>query len=359
MKQSTFGYILLVLFASCKAIVLPTGTFSETNLPAEPDYSKPANWAALPTIEDFADLTPDTTFMQDLQSISEADVFFLHPTTYVGDKGEDQWNASCDDEVCNEKTEEGAIRYQASIFNGAGRVYAPRYRQAHLQIFYHEELKDRGADKAYRLAYQDIKAAFEYYLKNYNMGRPIIIASHSQGSGHGKTLLKDFFDGKPLQKQLVAAYLVGWPIEENFFKNIKGCKSAKEIGCFCSWRTFKKGYKPEKFWEPNNNIVVTNPLNWVTDESLAPKSLNKGAVFYNFNKIYKQAIQAQVYDGILWTNKPKFPGSFFLTKKNYHIADYNFFYVNVRENAQLRVASYLKEEGTEKESLKSIDSLNN
>ena len=113
MKQSTFGYILLVLFASCKAVVLPTGTFSETNLPAETDYSKPANWAALPTIEDFADLTPDTTFMQDLQSISEADVFFLHPTTYVGDKGEDQWNASCDDEVCNEKTEEGAIRYQA------------------------------------------------------------------------------------------------------------------------------------------------------------------------------------------------------------------------------------------------------
>jgi hypothetical protein len=45
-----------------------------------------------------------------------------------------------------------------------------------------------------------VKTAFLYYLQHYNNGRPIIIASHSQGATHGKRLLKEFFDGKELQK---------------------------------------------------------------------------------------------------------------------------------------------------------------
>ena len=54
---------------------------------------------------------------------------------------------------------------------------------------------------------EDVKAAFQYYLEHYNNGRPIIIASHSQGTTHAKRLLKEFFDGTALQHQLVAAYL--------------------------------------------------------------------------------------------------------------------------------------------------------
>jgi len=59
--------------------------------------------------------------------------------------------------------------------------------------------------KNLELAYQDVKTAFEYYLKNWNQDRPIIIASHSQGSVHAQRLLKEFFEDKPLAKQLVAA----------------------------------------------------------------------------------------------------------------------------------------------------------
>ena len=73
------------------------------------------------------------------------------------------------------------------------------------------------AINAFATAYADIKAAFEYYLKNYNHGRPIIIASHSQGSTHALHLLKDYFENKPLQKQLVAAYIVGMTIPTEFF----------------------------------------------------------------------------------------------------------------------------------------------
>lgn len=31
------------------------------------------------------------------------------------------------------------------------------------------------------LAYEDIKCAFEYYMENYNDGRPIVVAGFSQG----------------------------------------------------------------------------------------------------------------------------------------------------------------------------------
>lgn len=338
MKQLLLGLITFGLLQSCS--VKPSGVFLETSLPTAPDYSKSENWAALPDRIDMADRTPDSTF-QDNQSSAHADVFFLHPTTYTGStKGHDQWNGPIDNKDLNFKTDQSTILYQASIFNGSGRVYAPRYRQAHLHTFYTKQNK-KDAEKAYKLAYQDLRQAFHYYLENYNKGRPIIIASHSQGTGHAKTLLKEFFDGKDLQNQLIAAYLVGWPVENDFFENIPACEDETQTGCFCTWRTFKSGYKPKAFWDPSGSVVVTNPLTWKTDDTFASKELNEGAIFYNFNKLYPQSVEAQVFKGILWSNKPKFPGSVFLTKRNYHIADYNFYYANVRKNAKQRVDAYL------------------
>ena len=65
---------------------------------------------------------------------------------------------------------------------------------------------------------------------NTGRRRPIIIASHSQGTTHAARLLKEFFDGKDLQYDLVAAYLVGMPVPKDYFKNIKVCETPTEIG---------------------------------------------------------------------------------------------------------------------------------
>jgi hypothetical protein len=86
---------------------------------------------------------------------------------------------------------------------------------------------------------------------------------------------------------------------------------------------------------------VVNPLTWTMDDELAPASLNKGAVLRNFNKVLPGLVHAQVHGNILWVNKPKFFGSIFLKTKNYHIADYNLFYENIRENAGTRIKSFL------------------
>ena len=61
----------------------------------------------------------------------------------------------------------------------------------------------------------------------------------------------------------------------------------------------------------------------------------------DFKKVYPGLVETCVHEDLLWVNKPKFPGSFLLTTKNYHIADYNFFYADIRHNAQVRVNAFL------------------
>jgi len=250
------------------------------------------------------------------------------------------WNASVSDEKLNLRTDKTAIKYQASIFNGVGKVYAPRYRQAHLESFYTKKHKD-DARKALDLAYEDVATAFEYYMEHYNNGRPIIIAAHSQGSWHGMLLLKQYFDGKPLADKLVAAYLVGMAIDPKVFKELKPCEDSVQTECICSWRTVKDGYYPKRWYVPNSGIIVTNPLTWTTTHEHATRDLNKGAVLKKFYKgPIPDFVDARVDDGFVMVTKLKIPGLPIIPFRNYHIADYNFYYVNVRENAQQRVEAY-------------------
>jgi len=335
-----FGFYLLSIsfFISCN--VHPKNEYLPTRIPNAPDYSQEVNWAALPDRKDLADSLP-SILMKDIQLNAEVDVFFIHPTTYTNKKGYDNWNGPVDDPKLNDRTDESTILYQASIFNGVGKVYAPRYRQAHIYSYFTKR-DTVAASQAFELAYADVRRAFQYYLEHYNEGRPILLATHSQGTTHGIRLVKEFFDGQPLQKQLVAAYLVGIPVFRNDFQQISPCQIQEETGCFCSWRTFKRFHEPRKYVPLGSGIAVTNPLSWTTGTELIPKSENRGAVLSNFERVFPNLANAQINNGILWADKPKFPWSFLITRRNYHIGDFNFYYMNVRENAQLRVKNYLE-----------------
>lgn len=302
-----------------------------------PDYSDLDYWAASPFKYDPSDNVPKG--LKDHSKDSLADVFFIYPTSYTDRKMPDGWNANINDAAINEKTDDRSILYQASVFNKYCRVFATRYRQANLYAFYTTD-KD-SAEAALDLAYQDVKNAFEYYLKNYNDGRPIIIASHSQGTWHAGKLLKEFFEGKPLQNQLVCAYIIGLPVFSNYFSQLKPCKDSTATGCFVSWRTFEEGYVAPYIEKETLKAYVINPLTWTMDTTLAPAYLNKGAVLRNFDKVIPGLVHAQIHRNVLWVNKPKFFGSIFLKTKNFHIADYNLFYENIRENVGTRIRSFL------------------
>jgi len=303
----------------------------------KPDYGDLNYWAAHPFKKDPSDETPANLKNESKDSL--ADVFFIYPTTYT-DKGLPMgWNADIDDEELNKKTDNSTILYQASVFNKYCRVFAPRYRQANLEAFFTSD-KQKG-EAAFDTAYEDVKTAFAYYLDNYNHGRPIIIASHSQGTRHAEKLLKEFFEGKPLQQQLVCAYIIGLPVFTNYFSQIKPCGDSASTGCFISWRTFEEGYVSPFIAQEKLKAYVINPLTWTMDTVMASSALNKGGVLRNFNKVIPGLVHAQIHENILWVNKPRFFGSIFLTMKNYHIADYNLFYTNIRENTGTRIKAFL------------------
>ena len=305
---------------------------------SKPDYANLNAWAAHPFKNDPSDQVP-APFRNEAKD-SLADVFFIHPTTYTSNKLLMGWNADIDNEELNKKTDNSTILFQASVFNKHCRVFAPRYRQANLKAFFTTDTQQATA--SFDSAYEDVKSAFIFYLNNYNHGRPVIIAAHSQGTRHAQRLLKEFFDGKPPQKQLICAYLIGLPVFDGYFSQLGPCEDSTATGCIIGWRTFEENYIAAFVEKEKEKAIIVNPLTWTRDTIRAPAELNRGAVLRNFNKVIPGLVHAQIHGNILWVNKPRFFGSIFLTIKNYHIADYNLFYANIRENVGTRIQSFLK-----------------
>jgi hypothetical protein len=93
---------------------------------------------------------------------------------------------------------------------------------------------------------------------------------------------------------------------------------------------------------PVTDLASVNPLTWSTDENFASKEKNIGGVSYGF-KYVKEFADAQNHQGILWTNTPYVPGRSFVKLKNWHKADINLYYQNIRENAVQRVQTFLSQ----------------
>jgi membrane carboxypeptidase/penicillin-binding protein PbpC len=152
-----------------------------------PDYRSEAVWAALPGRADAADFLPRSapdTLLESNDSLG-IDVYFVHPTLYERGRS---WNAPLDQRRLNRRVDELPIRLQASAFAAGTRLYAPRYRQAHLGVF---TWKDAESDRALDTAYADVRAAFVHYLTAWNAGRPFVLAGRGTGG------LSWFIDGTP------------------------------------------------------------------------------------------------------------------------------------------------------------------
>ncbi len=319
-----------VFFLSCSS-VYKTSVFDEKTAPQPPDYSNQNSWAVLPNHFPAA----LTNIVGEYQERA-ADVFYVYPTLFSNKKDE-RWNADIYKEEIREEVISKAVAFQASAWTKAANLYVPFYRQAHYRIFV-DPYAQKGIG-AGELAYSDVKKAFQYYLDHYNQGKPIIIASHSQGSLHAKRLLQDFFDEKPLQSKLIAAYLVGVKITPDMFATIKPLNSPKAIGGFVSWNTYKKNHLPDRYEYWYKGAVVSNPITW-NDSEWGEEAQHLG-VLYSDNKVYPQSITLQRIDGMLWATVPRVPKRFFLSfVKNYHFADINLFWGNIQQNAMDRTQQW-------------------
>ncbi|NWG45643.1 MAG: DUF3089 domain-containing protein [Alphaproteobacteria bacterium] len=338
----------------------PGTPVAETTLPPAPDYADPRAWAALPFRVDAADVAP-----QGLAPLPDdaapADVFYIHPTTYFGNAN---WNQPLDHAATNAMTDLGPVRHQASVFSGCCRVYAPRYRQATFYAFY-----EQGAAEieAIERAYPDVRAAFEHYLSRWNQGRPFLIAAHSQGARYALWLLEDYVQGTELEERFVAAYVVGYAVPDDYFERqlprFSACERPDQLRCVAGWSTYGRGGETRYIrtrirhrfgdaYESNEgkSLSCVNPLTWDSRVPAAGAGANLGGWIYPASAAAPPAsvpdlVGAACEDGALILDRTP-PSSFrrvLLPGRNYHNYDYQLFYLNIRENAALRVRAHAEE----------------
>jgi hypothetical protein len=66
---------------------------------------------------------------------------------------------------------------------------------------------------------------------------------------------------------------------------------------------------------------------------------SKGTLLLDFSKRYEKACRTQIHNNVLWVeNHLPIVGSM----NNLHIADYNLFWFDIRDNVAQRVKEYLK-----------------
>ncbi|WP_112381040.1 DUF3089 domain-containing protein [Sphingomonas carotinifaciens] len=285
-----------------------------------------------------------------------AAIFFIHPTSYISKAS---WNAPLDDAETNERTAL-FLRGQASAFNAAGDVWAPRYRQATFGAFL---TSVADAERALALAYGDIDAAFDSFVDTIGPDRPIILAGHSQGALHLTRLLRDRVAGNPaLARRIVAAYVVGWPVSVTTDlprMGLPACGTADQTGCILSWQTFAEPADPSLILDvydqtqgfngaPRRDtpMLCTNPLTG-TPNVQAPATANLGTLYPSPDlktaDLLPNRVAARCGDrGFLLIGDGPNVGPYVLPGNNYHVYDYSLFWANVRADANRRLAAFAR-----------------
>ncbi len=262
--------------------ITPGIGFQAAPRPPTPDYGITRAWAALPGRLDGSDLAPGNAAGGLAEVWRRVDVFFVHATTFASSEG---WNGPMDG-AAGLMVDTQALPQAASAFAAAGRVYAPRYRQATLHAF---RSGSEDARRAQSFAYQDVRRAFRHYMRFRNRGRPFILVGHGQGALHTLGLLQDDILGSTIQERLIAAYLVGHPVPLDLFtgplRGMAPCRDPNDTGCLAAWTLAGETPDYALVWQNQRlapvgerAVLCTNPLTWFTDEGAASRMTNAGAL---------------------------------------------------------------------------------
>ena len=326
----------------------PQGHFEAPPAASSPDYSKSENWIAREDlVNNVSHWSPSNDVRVEPITV-DTRVFFIHPTTYLR---RDRWNAPLHPDAETESRTRLFVQSQASAFDQNAVVWAPRYRQAAYGAFL---LKSGDAQKALDLAYRDVSAAFDEFLRQ-NPSGPIILAGHSQGSLHLSRLLHD--RRQQLKRRLVAAYVVGWPLSTRAdlpAMELQPCTRADQVGCVLSWQSFGQPANARLImdaWEgtkgpvgvkhEREDMLCVNPLTGTKDGSASSES-NPGtlapSVGMTSASIEPGKVGASCDKGLLIVDGEIPPlGPYVLPGNNYHVYDYALFWGAIRADAERRI----------------------
>ncbi|MGE4063560.1 MAG: DUF3089 domain-containing protein [Rhodospirillaceae bacterium] len=257
--------ILLLGVASARAQV-PDGSLPSVPavqpalLPDAPtDYSRADHWLCRP---DKADnpcrialdavvLGDDGTDLEHtpLPASAPVDCFYVYPTV----SGQSGYFS----DLAIEEVHRDIAAGQAARFSTLCNVYAPVYRQLTLAGL---SWSSRNGFLRDDRNWRDVRAAFAHYLAHDNKGRGVVFVGHSQGARMITALIKEFVEGKPLQKQLVLAVLAGngddmfgaggsmtvaprGRTRGGTFESLPMCRLPGEAGCIIAWSSYAANYE--------------------------------------------------------------------------------------------------------------------
>ena len=348
------------------ASITPKQSFSKLASPRSPDYGEQKSWAAFPGKESVALLEPK---MESQNKLKKIDCFFIHPTGFFLK----EWNFDMNIDSATSQRTDLMLATQATVFNKECNIYAPEYRQATFAAI--SQNLGRNSSQALDLAYLDVKAAFRYFLENHSDDKPFFLASHSQGSLHAQRLLIEKEFKKVFSNQLIAAYLIGYPLEEEYLKNLGVSVSNRFLdeGIIIQFQTVGENVIRSrlKFWmfdgkgyslQKINQLATTNPISfsksqeWIKNDInslLMPKisgisplfdygATNKNNSFVKeINFADDQNFYARIgKSGFLETKGStidRILKNDFLGEKDLHIWDYQIFWNHLRKDVEKKV----------------------
>lgn len=316
-----FLFILLIAVFLCQS-----GCHSETDAI---HYGRKDNWLSIP-----------------LKPNKKVDVFYLYPTVWQK-KENDSFDICPINDPAMRKEARKVFSEQATAFEPVANIYAPYYRQADAVQLLALSFEERDAFLA-QTAKQDVFAAFDFYIRKMNKGRPFILAGHSQGTILLRSLLFEYMKEHPdVYQRMVAAYLIGYSItqkELDASPYLKFAEKADDTGVIISYNT-ESPFVEDKNLVIQADTLVINPISWTTGDENAPASMNLGSYLPDDNGKYhivQNFADAQIFEKrrsvVCTTDKclSIYPFGFF------HAYDYAFYYMNLRENAKQRIEAYFK-----------------
>ena len=241
---------LLTAAALTAAAPLPAQT-----APPAPDYAKDSTWLCLPGRSDTCSTPLATTALNPNgygstgQSVvakdAPIDCFYVYPTVST--------DKAMNSDLNVDRSETLATESQFARFASVCRPFAPIYRQMTLSAV---AAYSAGADisQAAALAYRDVAAAWDNYIRTRNQGRPFVLVGHSQGSLMLQMLIARKIDNNPaLAARMKLAIIPGFDLlvpegklVGGTFKKIPLCSQPGETGCVISWVSFREKNVPPK-----------------------------------------------------------------------------------------------------------------
>ncbi len=318
--------ILIFLLAAVMLLSLPV--FASEEDASAPDYDLAESWAYFALGED-----------------TGVDIFLICPTV---DTRSERNSFDLNDKLKGRFV--SALDMEKGIYEEAGRLYSPYYRQMSMNAY---KLSEEERAEALAVARSDVFAAFRWYLDHENGGRGIILAGFSQGAQMCLELMKEYYGGDgdeaaALRKGLVTVYAIGWSVTEEMaaeYPQIIPAKGETDVGTVVSFDC-EDGTLTETLVIPAGTRALSiNPLNWRTDGEAADASRNLGAVMATGAEPIPGLCGAYIGERgelvVPDVSPADYPPAIDIFPEGaYHVYDYLFFFTNLKENIAKRVQAW-------------------